>query len=304
MTRLWTFLFRLWALLRSRQMDRDIDDEIASHLAEAKEEYIQQGLSPEDAHWAALRSFGGVTQTKEIYRQVRSFMWLDDLGQDLRYALRTLRRKSGFHDGRGGHTDARDWRQHRDVQRSGWGSAPPPALSRPGTAGDVVDRGSDPEPPRRPIGPVGCRTVAGARVRASRTWPPSTPSAPLLTAAEGVEQMSASAPAQHAFTARYAACSGGALSNEEAEEGQRAGPHRRRFWRSRFEARAMRSARRSCEQHSSRIIGILQLISGSRGSRQTCGWRTRPIAPCAADRRGSSSRDFGRASRSTRPRRR
>jgi putative ABC transport system permease protein len=96
MTRVWRFLSRLWALLRSRQMDRDLDDEIASHLAEAEEEYIQQGLSPEDAHWAALRSFGGVTQTKEIHRQVRSFMWLDNLRRDLSYALRTLWRSPGF----------------------------------------------------------------------------------------------------------------------------------------------------------------------------------------------------------------
>jgi putative ABC transport system permease protein len=86
MTRLRIFLFRLWALIRSRQMDREIDDEITSHLAEATEEYIQQGLSPEEAHWAAQRSFGGVTQTKELYRQVRSFMWLEDLARDRRQA--------------------------------------------------------------------------------------------------------------------------------------------------------------------------------------------------------------------------
>ena len=96
MTRLRIFLFRVWALVRSRQMDREIDDEIASHLAEATEEYVQQGLSPEEARWAAQRSFGGVAQTKEVYRQVRSFMWLAELPRDLRYALRTLRKSPAF----------------------------------------------------------------------------------------------------------------------------------------------------------------------------------------------------------------
>ena len=47
MTRLRILLFRLRALRRSRQLDRDIDDEIASHLAEAADEYTRQGLSPE-----------------------------------------------------------------------------------------------------------------------------------------------------------------------------------------------------------------------------------------------------------------
>src|SRR5687767_6697020 len=92
MTRLRILLFRLRALFRSRQLDRDIDDEIASHLAEATDEYIRQGLSPDDARSAARRSFGGVTQTKEVYRQVRSLMWLDDLRRDLRCALRMLGR--------------------------------------------------------------------------------------------------------------------------------------------------------------------------------------------------------------------
>jgi predicted permease len=96
MTRLRMFLLRLWALLRSRRIDRDIDDEITSHLAEATDEYIRQGLSPEDARQAARRSFGGVTQTKDVYREVRTFMWLDDLPGDLRYALRTLRRARAF----------------------------------------------------------------------------------------------------------------------------------------------------------------------------------------------------------------
>jgi hypothetical protein len=92
MTRVRILLFRLRALLRSRQMNRDLDDEIASHLAEATDEYIRQGLSPEDARRAARRSFGGVTQTRQVYREVRSLTWLNDLGRDLRYALRMLRR--------------------------------------------------------------------------------------------------------------------------------------------------------------------------------------------------------------------
>ena len=96
MTRLRTFFFRLWALARSRRLDRDIDDEIASHLAEATDEYIRQGLSPEDARHAAQRGFGGVTQVKEVYREVRSFMWVDDLSRDLRHAFRTLRRAPVF----------------------------------------------------------------------------------------------------------------------------------------------------------------------------------------------------------------
>jgi putative ABC transport system permease protein len=96
MTRLRVFLFRLSALVRARRMDREIEDEITSHLAEATDEYVQQGLSAEEARWAARRSFGGVTQTKEVYRDVRSFVWLEDLARDVRHALRTLRKSPAF----------------------------------------------------------------------------------------------------------------------------------------------------------------------------------------------------------------
>jgi predicted permease len=96
MTRLRILWFRLRGLVRSRQLDRDLDDEIASHLAEAADEYMRQGLSPEEARRAARRSFGGVTQAKEVYQEVGSFTWLVELRRDLRYALRTLRRNPAF----------------------------------------------------------------------------------------------------------------------------------------------------------------------------------------------------------------
>ena len=96
MTRLRILLLRLWALVRSRQMDREIDDEITSHLAEATEEYVQQGLSREEARRAAQRRFGGIPQTKEVHRQVRSVMWLEEVPRDVRYALRTLCKSPAF----------------------------------------------------------------------------------------------------------------------------------------------------------------------------------------------------------------
>ena len=46
MTRLRILLSRLWALFVRRQMDREIDEEIASHLAEATEEYVRRGFPP------------------------------------------------------------------------------------------------------------------------------------------------------------------------------------------------------------------------------------------------------------------
>ena len=62
------------------KVDRDLDNEIDAHLAEAVEDYVARGLSREDARLAALRDFGGVTQVKQVHREMRSFTfmnWLD-----------------------------------------------------------------------------------------------------------------------------------------------------------------------------------------------------------------------------------
>jgi hypothetical protein len=84
------FLSRLRGLVRPAPADRDLDDEIASHLAEATDEYVARGMSRNEAYWAARRDFGGVTRTREIHRQARSFAWLEALGRDLRFAGRML----------------------------------------------------------------------------------------------------------------------------------------------------------------------------------------------------------------------
>ena len=60
--------------------DRDLDHEIDAHLAEAVDDYVARGLSPQDARHAAMRDFGGITQVKQVHREMRSFTfmnWLD-----------------------------------------------------------------------------------------------------------------------------------------------------------------------------------------------------------------------------------
>lgn len=96
MSRLRVFVSRVWGLIRARQLDRDLQQQIATHLDEAADEYVRQGLSPEDARRAALRSFGDVGRAQEAWRDARSFLSLDYLQRDVRHAMRALRRSAGF----------------------------------------------------------------------------------------------------------------------------------------------------------------------------------------------------------------
>jgi len=89
-------LGRLWASLRPRRLDRELDAEIANHLAMQEAEFRARGMSAREAHGAALREFGGVTQMVESYRERRGLPWLETAWSDVRYALRGLRQNKAF----------------------------------------------------------------------------------------------------------------------------------------------------------------------------------------------------------------
>src|SRR6266446_2580730 len=79
-----------------RTLENDLDDELRSHLEMAVELNLRKGMSAEDARREALKSFGGVEQTKESYRDQRGLPMIDTTLQDLRFGFRILRRSPGF----------------------------------------------------------------------------------------------------------------------------------------------------------------------------------------------------------------
>jgi hypothetical protein len=89
-------LLRLVTACRPWRAEPDLDSEMASHLRLLEDDFQRRGLSSDEARLAAKRAFGSVAQAKDLHRDARSFMWLDDACRDLRYAIRTLYRAPGF----------------------------------------------------------------------------------------------------------------------------------------------------------------------------------------------------------------
>lgn len=87
---------RLRTMFGRRQWEEDMAEEMRLHLQQRTEEHIVAGMTLQEARFAAQRQFGGIEQIKEVARAQRGLVWVENLGQDLRYATRMLRRQPGF----------------------------------------------------------------------------------------------------------------------------------------------------------------------------------------------------------------
>ena len=93
MSALRRFVARTVNLLLPGRAERALVRELRSHVAFLEDEYRSRGLSPEEARRSAVHALGGVEQTKELYRDERSFGWVGDARRDVMYAVRMLRRR-------------------------------------------------------------------------------------------------------------------------------------------------------------------------------------------------------------------
>jgi predicted permease len=94
----WFERFRIGTLMlfRRQQQTVGLNDELQFHLDQQVKENIARGLSPEEAHYAALRTFGNPALLRDQARSSWSWNWLEKFLRDLRYGIRTLTRSPGF----------------------------------------------------------------------------------------------------------------------------------------------------------------------------------------------------------------
>jgi putative ABC transport system permease protein len=90
------FVLRLLNVFRRDRAEVELAREMDAHLEMLEDEHVRRGMTRDDARLAARRAIGGVALTKDLHRDARSFAWLDDARQDVRFAARMLARSPGF----------------------------------------------------------------------------------------------------------------------------------------------------------------------------------------------------------------
>ena len=87
---------RLRSIFKKSQAELELSEELQFHLQKQIDEYVAHGMNPKEARHAALRSLGGIEQTKEECRDARKVNVIENFMQDVRFGLRLLRRSPGF----------------------------------------------------------------------------------------------------------------------------------------------------------------------------------------------------------------
>src|SRR5881398_2490222 len=90
------YWMRVKALFKRKQLNRDLEDELAFHLAMREAKNRTRGIEGEEARYAARRHFGNVTRIKEACREAWSFVSLESTWRDLWYGARALAKNPGF----------------------------------------------------------------------------------------------------------------------------------------------------------------------------------------------------------------
>lgn len=87
---------KLKAFFRRKALDAEMAEELRHHLEQQTVANIRSGMAPEEARYAAQRQFGHVDGIKELARERRTWVWLEQTLQDFRHALRQLPRRPAF----------------------------------------------------------------------------------------------------------------------------------------------------------------------------------------------------------------